>query len=143
MKRKQIFRMSLAILQPSQLFISRKKLTALQSAIDFSAPENIPPIPVKMLDGEVVMTDGHTRAFAAFLAGLQRAPVYWDRDALDWGAYRICVAWCHREGIHSPSDLEGRVVSEGAYERLWLDRCAAMQDALAEKRRDGDVDDAS
>lgn len=121
-------------LQPSQLYISREKLTSVQSRFDFSNPMGITPIPVKELGGLQVMTDGHTRALAAYLAGLSTVPTFADLDDLDWEAYQICVAWCHAEDIVSIADLVDRVVTSEDYERLWYDRCRAMQAALAKKR---------
>jgi len=131
----QVIYVELDRLQPSQLYISQEKLSAVQGATDFSRPEGIRPIPVKELGGLQVMTDGHTRAFAAYLAGLKDVPTYVDPDDLDWEAYQICVDWCQAEGIHSVADLADRVVYAEDYERLWYDRCRAMQADLAEKRR--------
>lgn len=129
------FWMPLSALQPSQLYINQEKLSVLQSEIDFSDPENIPPIPVKKLDDRWVMMDGHTRAFAAYLAGISRLPVYLDEDELDWEAYRICVSWCWKAGIESVADLQGRVISANMYKQLWLDRCSQMHKGLTEKRK--------
>lgn len=131
----QILWMSLSTLQPSQLYINKEKLSVLRSEIDFSDPVNIPPIPVKDLDDRWVMTDGHTRAFAAYLAGNTRLPVYLDEDELDWEAYRICVRWCREAGIESVADLQDRVISPERYKLLWLDRCLQMQNRLAVKRK--------
>lgn len=121
-------------LQPSQLYISQDKLSSVQTTTDFSSPEGIQPFPVKVLGGLRVMTDGHTRAFAAFLAGLTSVPTFDDPDELDWEAYQICVNWCRAEGIHSVADLVDRVVNAEDYERLWYDRCRVMQADLAKKR---------
>ena len=122
-------------LQPSQLFINREKLEELQSNINFSQPEHIPPIPIKRLEGEWVMTDGHTRAYAASLAGLELIPTVRDEDELDWEAYRICVDWCKKAGITQISGLKGRVIDPDAYDQLWLARCKRMQDRLEVKRQ--------
>ena len=130
----QVVFVKLDQLQPSQLYISLDKLSSVQTTTDLSSPEGIQPIPVKHLGGLRVMTDGHTRAFAADLAGLTSVPTYDDPDELDWEAYQICVNWCRAEGIHSVADLAGRVVNAEDYERLWYDRCRAMQADLAEKR---------
>lgn len=127
--------MCISVLQPSQLYISRDKLKAVESRIDFTDPANIPPIPIKRLDGLLMMTDGHTRAFAAYRAGWAEVPIIYDLDALDWEAYRICVRWCWDAGIKKISDLECRVVTPRDYKSLWLDRCQCMQDELAEKRK--------
>jgi hypothetical protein len=131
----QVIYIELDRLQPSQLYISQEKLSAVQGTTDFSSREGIRPIPVKVLGGLQVMTDGHTRAFAAYLAGLMGVPTYDDPDDLDWEAYQICVDWCQAEGIRSVADLAGRLVNAEDYERLWYDRCRAMQADLAEKRR--------
>ena len=82
----------------------------------------------------MVITDGHTRAYTAHVAGLEAVPVFSDPDELDWEAYQICVAWCQAEGIYSIADLAGRVVSPADYEGLWYQRCREMQAALAKKR---------
>jgi hypothetical protein len=117
-------------IQPSQLYISAHKLTRIRRCFDLSRPESLEPIPVVRLCGRTVYTDGHTRAFAAFSAGLAGVPIYWDEDELDRAAYEICVRWCERAGIHTIAGLAGRVVGPEAYQRLWLDRCARMHRRL-------------
>lgn len=127
-----VFCMSLAEMQPSQLFISTEKLAEVVRGFD---PSHMDPIPVKRLGDDIVMTDGHTRGFAAFLHGRQELPVVWDEDELDWEAYEICVAWCKEDGIRSVADLVGRVIGPAEYEERWLGRCRAMHRALEQKRR--------
>jgi hypothetical protein len=82
-----------------------------------------------------VITDGHTRAFAAWSWGWHELPVAWHHDELDWEAYAICVAWCAQEGICTIADLARRVLDAATYQVLWLDRCAAMHRQLDTKRR--------
>lgn len=129
-----VFLMRLDEIQPSQLFISSEKLAAVMKNFDPARPETLEPVPVKQLGNQVIFTDGHTRAFAAFLGGLAAIPVYWDEDELDWEAYEICVQWCHEAGIRTIADLKGRVVSHDEYEVVWYQRCEEMQQALAGKR---------
>ena len=122
--------MPLAEIQPSQLYISRAKLARV---VELWCPPDlstVPPVPVRRLDGRVIYTDGHTRAFAAHRQGLTEIPIVWDEDDLDWEAYRVCVGWCLAEGIRTVMDLEGRVVEADDYEVLWLDRCRLMQASL-------------
>lgn len=79
--------------------------------------------------------DGHTRAFAAFLHGLSKVTVYWERDKLDWEAYKICVEWCKEEEVYTIADLINRVLPQHQYDILWLKRCERMQQDLQEKRK--------
>ena len=116
-------------LQPSQLYISEAKLARVEEKDGAQGP-----LPVKQLAGRVVLTDGHTRAFAAWQAGRRDIEVYWDPDELDWEAYEICVAWCRAAGIRSVAGLAGRVVPPEEYEVAWLQRCAVMQQELAQRR---------
>ena len=124
--------MALDCLQPSQLYISADKLrTVLETA------EPPGPIPIKQLGKHLVITDGHTRAFAAWSNGRSEVAVVWDKDDLDWEAYEICVRWCEQEGIHTIADLEDRVVDRETYQAQWLDRCAAMHHELESRRKGG------
>jgi hypothetical protein len=131
----KIFLMKLDEIQPSQLFISSEKLAQVMKGFNPQRPESLEPIPVKKLGNQIVFTDGHTRAFAAFLSGLSEVRVFWDEDELDWEAYEICVEWCKEEGILTIADLKGRVVAQKEYEELWLKRCEEMQQNLEARRR--------
>lgn len=124
------FLMRLDKIQPSQLFISSAKLSKIIETLDPAKPDTIDPIPIKKLEDKIFFTDGHTRAFAAHLLGLSKIRVFWDKDELDWEAYRICVDWCRKEGISTIADLKNRIVSSEDYELLWLRRCAKMQEKL-------------
>jgi len=124
----------LSQLQPSQLYISTAKLAHVLAWWQPPTLETLEPIPIKRLNGRVIYTDGHTRAFAAYRLGFTEVPVVWDEDDLDWEAYKICVDWCLDAGIRTIACLEGRVVPPEQYETLWHDRCQVMQDELALQR---------
>ena len=126
--------MALDHLQPSQLYISAEKLRRAMATLGSHWPYAIEPIPIKRLGDHVILTDWHTRAFAAWLMGRDQVPVCWDEDELDWEAYEICVRWCEQEQIHTIADLEKRVLDQETYQRAWLDRCAAMHRALQARR---------
>ena len=128
--------LNLTEIQPTQLYISSAKLAAVMSWIDPANAASIPPVPIKRLGNEIICTDGHTRAFAAHMYGLREIPVEWDRDQLDWEAYDICVSWCKAEGVYTVADLVGRVIGPEEYEVLWRDRCHAMHEQLATRRRE-------
>lgn len=129
-----VFLFPLAQLQPSQLYISEAKLADVLAWWQPPTLETLEPVPIKRLNARVIYTDGHTRAFAAHRLGFTEIPVVWDEDELDWEAYQICVDWCLDVGIHTITDLEGRVILPEQYETLWHDRCQVMQDELARQR---------
>ena len=121
-------------LQPSQFCISAKKLRDLEAWFDPGDLSAFPPIPVKLLDGRPVMTDGHTRAVAALRAGLDAVPLISEEDELDWEMYRICVAACRSRQVFSPADLTQRIVSETEYAEKWDGWCDAMHAEVEQKR---------
>ncbi|MCK4933764.1 hypothetical protein KAS06_03750 [Candidatus Bathyarchaeota archaeon] len=128
------FLMKLDAIQPSQLYISSKKLDIITKSFP-SKLISIEPIPIKKLGDRIVFVDGHTRAFAAFLRGFSEVPVYWEYEEEDWEAYEICVKWCKEEGTHTIADLMDKVISHQEYEKLWLGRCAKMQKDLEQRRK--------
>ena len=126
--------MRLDQIQPSQLFINSKKLSQVMGDATDLSVDSIEPVPIKKLEREVIFTDGHTRALAAYLSRIPEVSVFWDEDELDWEAYSICVKWCKEEGIYTIGDLRDRVISSEEYEVRWLKRCKAMHQDLAAKR---------
>ena len=130
----EISKLTLKELQPSQFYISEAKLSAVESWFDPCDLSGFEPIPVKMLDGIPVMTDGHTRAVAAVLAGLDKVPFVWDEDELSWEMYRRCVLECKARGIHNPADLLSQIISESEYREKWDAWCDEMQEAVLRKR---------
>ena len=121
-------------LQPSQFYISEKKLRDVERWFDPKDLSSFPPIPVKVLDGVPIMTDGHTRAVAALCAGLDAVPMVWDEDELDWEMYRRCVTACRQRGVFSPTDLVSRIVSEEDYAEKWDGWCDVMQAEVLARR---------
>ena len=56
----EISELRLKDLQPSQLYISEEKLREVEEWLDASDLSNFEPIPIKLLDNRLVITDGHT-----------------------------------------------------------------------------------
>ncbi len=129
---KDIYKLTIKDLQPSQFYISERKLASVEAWFDPADLSNFEPIPVKELDGVPVITDGHTRAVAALRVGVDRVPLVWDTDELDWRLYRACVTACRRRGILSSADLLTRIISAEEYVEqwdAWCDRLHADIDA--------------
>ena len=130
----KINELKLKDIQPSQFYISEKKLRDIEGWLNPADLSGFEPIPVKLLDGRPVMTDGHTRAVAALRAGLEAVPLVWDEDELPWDMYRACVAACREQAIASPIDLLSRIISEAEYRERWDKWCDRMQ-AEVERNR--------
>jgi hypothetical protein len=129
------FMMELSKIQPSQLYISSEKLAHVLACLKVKKMKLDEPLPIKRLGEQIVLVDGHTRAFAMFLEGISEVPVYWEEDELDWDAYRICVEWCKKEGINTVTDLKSRIIPHSKYKILWLERCRKMQENLEAERQ--------
>lgn len=122
--------LKLTDLQPSQFYISEKKLREVRAWFCPTDLSHFEPIPVKELDGVPVMTDGHTRAAAALLAGLETLPLVRDEDDLNWELYRECVAACRERQVRSPRDLLPRILPEEEYKARWDGWCDELHAAL-------------
>ena len=122
-------------LQPSQFYISQVKLSNIQAWFRKDDLSNFEPLPVKVLDGIPILTDGHTRAVVAILAGLESVPLVYEEDELDWNLYRYCVEQCTQKGIHSPYDLVDRVISACEYEEKWINWCEQISSKLQQKQK--------
>jgi hypothetical protein len=146
------FAVVLDALHPSQLFLCETKLLAILEWFDLDDPE-YEPLPVAEIDGELVLLDGHHRAFVARLAGAddvrvvraargssrRSSPLARSADSLplvrasegaDLAPYRTCVEWCEESGVESVGDLAGRVLDRASYEEKWIERC---HDAFGEE----------
>jgi len=125
MKKTDVFWLNIDDLTPSQLYISAEKLRAVREWFNGDLTK-MDPIPVKQLAGRLLITDGHTRAAAAFLAGLRVLPCIRDTDDMDWAAYAADINLCAEEGITSVEKLASRIVSAEEYDLLWRKRVDAM-----------------
>lgn len=119
--------LTLTDIQPSQFYLSQAKIANIHAWFDPTDLSTFDPIPVKYLNGCVIFTDGHTRAWVAHSAGLKTVPLAWDPDALDWDLYQLCVDACRERGVYSVSDLHNKILSEPDYEEKWIHWCDQMQ----------------
>lgn len=120
------FMMNLYDIQPTQLYINQEKLSNI---LEWIQPQNFnsyDPIPVKQLNDKIVFVDGHTRAYAIYLAGENKIKVKWHLEEENWHSYQTCVEWCLSENINSIEDLNGRLLSKSEYISLWINRCSTI-----------------
>lgn len=109
-------------------------MKAVNSWVDPTDLSNFEPIPIKMLDGELGSTDGHTRCVSVLLHGLKSVPFVPEEDELDWEMYRRCAAACKERNIHSTNDLRDRIISASEYEIKWNQWCDEMQASIETER---------
>ena len=133
MKNTEISWLDASRLQPSQFYINEAKLKILRMNFD---PALCDPVPVKELDGQLVMTDGHTRACFMILEGYRSIPVIRETADLNWQAYRINVRDCRKRGIRSALDLPRCIVPSDIFEENWNTYCDRVQSSLAQKQPD-------
>lgn len=117
-------------LHPSQLYISARKMRDVIEWFDFDDPE-YDALPAYILDENLTLLDGHTRAFVAYLGNVDSLRIQElddsDVEELNLELYRECIDWCQEEGVTDLSDLVGRVVSHTTYETEWIDRCHSSE----------------
>ncbi len=121
------FTLSIDAVRPSQLYLNGLKLSLVTQWFDFADP-NYDPLPVRRIRGDWTLTDGHTRAFVAYLSGADELRVVRDDDDLPMDVYRECVRWCGAEEVTEIADLAGRVVTDDEFETRWVERCRAVAD---------------
>ena len=129
-------------LKLSQIYLSQKKINDVLEWFDLSL-HNFNPISARdfLNNGNLHITDGHTRAFIAWQHGIKKIPYIYDEDEIvtcEIGQiqYEEDILWCDRFNLHKISDLSNRILSEQGYEELWCGRCGKMYDlkvALLEK----------
>ena len=133
---------SIECLKLSQIYLSQKKINNVLSWFE-PLLSNFVPISARdfLNNGNLHITDGHTRVFIAWQQGIKQIPFVYDEDELvtcELGQilYKEDIVWCDRFDLHHISDLSNRILSEQDYEDLWCGRCDKMYDlkvALLEK----------
>ncbi|MFP4609292.1 MAG: GNAT family N-acetyltransferase [Candidatus Aenigmatarchaeota archaeon] len=123
---KKIEEVNISEVQPSQLYLSSRKLEEMDDESDLE------PLPIKRIGDRVFFTDGHHRAHTLFERGIEKVEVYEDHDDLDWLAYLICVDWCEKEGLRDIGDLNDRIIDEESFKEAWIGRCQRMHRDLEE-----------
>ncbi|AGB16398.1 hypothetical protein Halru_1799 [Halovivax ruber XH-70] len=123
-------RLPLPDVRPTQLYISSEKLEGVLDWFDFDEP-NGDPLPAFEHEGTWYLSDGHTRAVAAVLAGAETLQIRRDehvREEYDFDAYLTCIEWCDDAGVETVRDLIGRVVEPETFEERWSERCQSIHE---------------
>ena len=93
-----------------QLYLSEKKLQAIQMLDQSADIINVDPISVLAFGNRFLITDGHHRAYQALLAGRDTITAEFDRDGGD-ELYALYAKACEERKITSVLDLKHRILS--------------------------------
>lgn len=89
------------------------------------------PIPIKKLNGKIIFTDCHTRAFVIYKMGIAEICCIWDTDILDLELYQNCFDWCLNVDISNISHLN--IINHYEYKILWYNRCERLMNELSKQ----------
>jgi len=119
-------------LKLSQIYLSQKKIDDVLVWFEPSL-QKFEPIHARdfLNNGNMHITDGHTRTFVAWCHGVKQIPYIYDVSEIvscELGQiqYKEDIIWCDRFNLQNISDLSSRILSEHDYEKLWRGRCEKM-----------------
>ena len=115
-------------LQPTQLYLSEKKLKAIQNLYQSAETFNMGPISVLSFGDRLLITDGHHRAYQAMLLGQDTISAEWDKDGGD-EIYALYAQVCEERKIYSVLDLKNHILSQDEYEAKWYNWCDGFNQA--------------
>ena len=116
-------------LQPTQLYLSEKKLKAIQNLYQSAETFNINPISVLAFGDCFLITDGHHRAYQALLLGQDTISAEFDRDGGD-ELYHLYAQACEKRKIYSVLDLKNHILPQDEYEAKWYNWCDGFNQAV-------------
>ena len=131
-------------LHPTQLYLSEKKLQAIQMLDQSADIINVDPISVLAFGNRFLITDGHHRAYQALLAGRDTISAEFDRDGGD-ELYHLYAQACEERKISSVLDLKHRILLQDEYEAKWYNWCDGFNQAatLLLERQADEIDKAN
>ena len=115
-------------LHPTQLYLSEKKLKAIQNLYQSAETFNINPISVLAFGDSLLITDGHHRAYQALLVGQDTISAEFDRDGGD-DLYALYAQACEERKICSVLDLKNHILAQDEYEAKWYNWCDGFNQA--------------
>ena len=115
-------------LHPTQLYLSEKKLKAIQNLYQSAETFNINPISVLAFGDRLLITDGHHRAYQALLLGQDTISAEWDKDGSD-EIYALYAQVCEERKIYSILDLKNHILPQDEYEAKWYNWCDGFNQA--------------
>ena len=115
-------------LHPTQLYLSEKKLQAIQMLDQSAEIINVDSISILAFGNGFLITDGHHRAYQALLAGRDTISAEFDRDGGD-ELYELYAQACEERKICSVLDLKNHILPQDEYEAKWYNWCDGFNQA--------------
>ena len=115
-------------LHPTQLYLSEKKLQAIQMLDQSEEIIKVDPISILVFGDGFLITDGHHRAYQALLAGQDTISAEFDRDGGD-ALYALYAQACEERKIDSVLNLKHRILPQDEYEAKWYNWCDGFNQA--------------
>ncbi len=113
-------------LRPNNWYINQQKLDNVRVAWQNGQQDQLPPVLVTTIDGELSLIDGHSRTFAALEHGATNITAIHQPLETISGQTALYIH-IHRagpsQGICSVRDLATRIVSQEAHRLLWISYC--------------------
>ena len=116
-------------LHPTQLYLSEKKLQAIQMLYQSVEKPIIDPISVLTFGDYLLITDGHHRAYQALLEGRDTISAEFDRDDGD-ALYALYAQACEERKVYSVLDLKNHILPQDEYEAKWYNWCDGFNQAV-------------
>ena len=116
-------------LHPTQLYLSEKKLKAIQNLYQSAETFNMAPISVLSFGDYLLITAGHHRAYQALLLGQDTISAEFDRDGGD-ELYHLYAQACEKRKIYSVLDLKNHILPQDEYEAKWYNWCDGFNQAV-------------
>ena len=117
---------SLSGLRPNNWYINRCKLASVRKAWSEGLEDELPPVLITEIDGELALIDGHSRAYAAHENDSSSIAAEYRHLSEIEGDSRLYIH-IHRagpgRGIRTIADLADRIVSPAEHRRLWIGYC--------------------
>ena len=121
-------KVKLTDLHPTQLYLSEKKLQAIQMLDQSEEIIKVDPISILVFGDGFLITDGHHRAYQALLAGRDTISAELDRDGGD-ELYHLYAQACEERKIYSVLDLKNHILPQDEYEAKWYNWCDGFNQA--------------
>ena len=110
-----VFKLPINILQVSQFFLNSNKITRLEKYLNLDEIY----IPVKIINDEYVILDGHHRIYLAYINHYKMINVFIDDDIS--GSIPDFVYIAKEQNLNQIKDLQ--ILPEEQYEELWDSFC--------------------